>query len=345
MKKPPISDSDAEKLEQLKSAVARVAEANSADVVLLNAPIRGEVPRSFIRMVRDITPRRPNIFLILVTLGGNAHAGYTMARALQRLYKEVTVCVHGDCYSTGTLICLGAHELVISDDGHLGPLDVQIDKKDELGEASSGMVIGMALSELESRAFETFETFMLELKVRSEGRITTKTAMEIACHLTTPLFGEIYRQIDPQRIGEDARAMEIAKHYGRMLTRHAKTAHVIERLQKSYPDHGCIIDREEAEKMFGFVRAPLPHEQLMLDLLGPLAQDARSHTENAQIQTLSHPCKSPHELPTKPPSTKAGDAGVIRPAATQGRTPGRAHSQAAARGNGKSNIKSLPESP
>jgi ClpP class serine protease len=40
--------------------------------------------------------------------------------------------VSGYCKSAGTLIALGANELAFGEHGELGPLDVQIAKRDEV---------------------------------------------------------------------------------------------------------------------------------------------------------------------------------------------------------------------
>ena len=50
----------------------------------------------------------------------------------QRSYKKFIVLVSGYCKSAGTLVACGAHELVFSDAGEIGPIDIQMEKKDDL---------------------------------------------------------------------------------------------------------------------------------------------------------------------------------------------------------------------
>ena len=126
--------------EQITEAADIVADANDCDVLLLNGPM--ERPLDF--RVIDICAtrqRRKKIILILVTEGGNADPAYRVARCLQDYYTYFSLFVSGYCKSAGTLVALGAHELIFSDKGELGPLDVQMSKEDELGATRSGLTV------------------------------------------------------------------------------------------------------------------------------------------------------------------------------------------------------------
>jgi len=86
-------------------------------------------------------------YLVLVTFGGNADAGYRIAQAFGHRYPDdFRLMIPDVCKSTGTLVAIGANKLIVSDRGELGPLDVQFRKKDELFEASSGLDILQSLS-------------------------------------------------------------------------------------------------------------------------------------------------------------------------------------------------------
>lgn len=74
-----------------------------------------------------------------------------MGRGLQHSYEKFTVLLAGRCKSAGTLIVLGAHEIVMTNHAELGPLDVQLGKKDELFELDSGLTVLNALTELEAK--------------------------------------------------------------------------------------------------------------------------------------------------------------------------------------------------
>ena len=174
----------------------KIAEAKNADVLVFNGPVVRHLDRRVIRLFRT-RRRRPKVVLMLVTSGGDPDAAYRIARSLQEQYEHVTLLIPGYCKSAGTMIALGAQELVISDNGELGPLDVQMSRKDEIFETQSGLTASSSLSMLNEKAFEAFERFFIQFKVKGGSGLTTRTATEIASNLTAGLFAPIYQQIDP----------------------------------------------------------------------------------------------------------------------------------------------------
>jgi len=128
-----------------------------------------------------------------------------------------------------------------------------------------------------------FEDTFLALTTKSQGRITTKTASHIACELTIGLFGRIYQQIDPVNLGEMCRAMKVAKDYGDRLQARSKNLRkdAIYELTAGYSDHGFVIDRDEASKLFLNIRNPNADELKLVELLGALAQHPVSGNEPA----------------------------------------------------------------
>lgn len=250
-----------------------VAEQLDADVILYNGPIERPIDE---RIIGECIARnkRNNVLLILVTSGGDADPAYRIARCLQSKYKNFTLYVTGFCKSAGTLIAVGAHELIVSDHGELGPLDVQMSKKDALWEMQSGLTVMDTLAALQDNAFAAFEQFFLDIQRRSQGSITLRTAAQIATEMTTGVFSRLYGQIDPLHIGEAGRAMSIAGHYGKRLLTEGQNIHpeALEIIMSAYPSHGFVIDRREAEFLFGNVREPTPHERILAELLGDQAR-------------------------------------------------------------------------
>ena len=250
----------------------KIAEAKNADVLVFNGPVVRHLDRRVIRLFRT-RRRRPKVVLMLVTSGGDPDAAYRIARSLQEQYEHVTILIPGYCKSAGTMIALGAQEFVISDNGELGPLDVQMSRKDEIFETQSGLTASSALSMLNEKAFEAFERFFIQLKLKGGSGLTTRTATEIASNLTAGLFAPIYQQVDPMHVGEAGRAMDIAKKYGEIL--HVKSQNfelaALDGLASEYPSHTFVIDRNEAEKMFKQVRGPDADETELIGILGRVA--------------------------------------------------------------------------
>ncbi len=228
--------------------------------------------------------RRTNLTLLLTTEGGDPDAAYRIARCFQDHYKKFTCIVAGYCKSAGSLILTGSSDLIISDAGEIGPLDVQMIKKDELGERESGLLILSAFEALRRSAFSTFEDFFMTLKRRGRPSITFKTAAEYAATLTTGLFAPIYEQIDPMRVAESSRSQAIGLQYGMRLS--AVGGNIspdgLDRLISAYPTHGFVIDRAEAEELFNEVRKPSAEEAHLISELGKFATEPFSDLDSVR---------------------------------------------------------------
>jgi hypothetical protein len=266
-------------------AVKDVSDALNADVILFSGEVSSPSDREFVEMVqqRDL---RKNVFFLLTTDGGSADAAYRICRCLQQNYTRVILFVDSYCKSAGTLIALGADEIVMANVAELGPLDVQLYKPDELSELTSGLTPIQALSTLQGEMFKTFEHSFLKLRFRSGLQITTRTAADIAARLTIGLFRSVYAQLDPMRLGEYQRAMLIAQHYGTRLARKNLKDSALDRLIADYPSHGFVIDRCEAETLFHKVREPTPAEYLLSSLIKPLVRDGLAG-EEAKVDFLT----------------------------------------------------------
>lgn len=224
----------------------------------------GEISRMGYERISNVCrdeKKHPRAVLMLSTVGGDPHAGYRIARALGHHYPEgFSVMIPGLCKSAGTLICLGARELIMGDRSELGPLDVQIRKKDELFELGSGLDTIQALSYMQSQAMNAFRTYLIELK--TEAGLSTRMAAEISSKLSTGLFSPVYSQVDPVRLGELQRSIEVAYAYGNRLSRKSDNLkdNALNRLVSQYPSHGFVIDRSEAKELFKNVRQPIDDE-------------------------------------------------------------------------------------
>lgn len=190
--------------------------------------------------------------IILSTRGGAADVAYRISRALQKKYKHVKVVIPWICKSAGTLLCIGAHELCFGENGELGPLDVQVPRKDELFSFASGLMPLQSLFVLRDEELALFETVFFSLISKSNGQISTSRASKIATKLTMGLLGNIYEQIDPMQLGQATRDMSIAKEYGERLDAVAQNLKqgALNKLLMDYPEHGFVIDEDESRELF-----------------------------------------------------------------------------------------------
>lgn len=244
----------------------------------------------------------------LTTLGGSADTAYRMARCLQSAYGSgrVTVYVLLFCKSAGTLIAIGAHDLVMADDSELGPLDVQLAKPDAVGERMSGLTPIQALETLRTEAFKCFEKCFLDIIERSGGQVSTPTASAMAVRMATGLFRPVYGQLDPMRLGEYQRSMLIADQYGKRLNNVANNLRLkddaLGRLIADYPSHGFVIDPAEATTIFQRVRPPTEREIALAKSIE--SEAVRGLTEPNPENPPVVRCYSPKAAPTLAEETR-----------------------------------------
>src|SRR5690554_6284970 len=194
---------------------------------------------------------------VLSTFGGEPATAYRIARGLRHYYDHLTIVVPAYCKSAGTLLAIGADQLLIADTGELGPLDMQLKKPDELFDMSSGLDITQAMAFLRTQSAEILKSNLVDVNVKFS--VTTKTAADIATKLAIGLISPIYAQIDPYKIGESQRAINVAFAYGKRLNEKInslKSDDSLKSLVLEYPDHGFVIDRKEAGTLFNRVAAP-----------------------------------------------------------------------------------------
>lgn len=229
-------------LERVCPAAQPLSDRYDADVIFYNGMLERPYDHKFIQQCRS-RKRRKNVLLVLVTPGGSAHAAYRVARCLQRNYEKFTIFVPGWCKSAGTLLAIGAHSIVMGECGELGPIDVQRGKEDELLESSSGLTEDAAFERLESAAQKMFNDYLLNIKQVSRGQVTFRTAAEVAVSLVTGQLQAVYSQIDPLKLGENTRAMNIARDYGLRLTMHSKNLKgpkALEQVVQTYASHEFV---------------------------------------------------------------------------------------------------------
>lgn len=257
------------KLKPAEDIAEAIAEKGNCDIIAYNGPTERPFDEYLIQKCIHRN-KRENVLLLLITEGGNPDAAYRISRCLQDKYNKFSLYLSGYCKSAGTIVALGAHELIISDHGELGPLDIQLAKKDEIWEAESGLTVMAALEALKDKAFSSFEEFFLQTTGKSGGRITVKTAAEIAARLVNGLYSPISEQIDPMHIGEAARAMKIANNYGIRLLFKTDNYHkdTLDILTTGYPSHSFVIDRQEAKLIFKNVREPNDLEAMLPESMG-----------------------------------------------------------------------------
>ncbi|PSR21877.1 MAG: hypothetical protein C7B47_17035 [Sulfobacillus thermosulfidooxidans] len=253
----------------------RVSEKYDADIILYSGDLEERSANDFLKKVVQQATTKRNVWLILRTYGGDPNAAFKIARVLQQKYAEVVGIVERYCKSAGTLLLLGADRIIMTDEAELGPIDVQLYKPDQLGERSSGLTHRAYLKYLKENAFEQFESFFLDIRFKSGMQLSSQFAARVATDIVVGLLSPVYAQIDLVRIGESERAMDLARSYAKRLSERSKNLNIgsIEKLLFEYPDHGFVIDFEEALEIFRHVERPQDSEDAsFVRLLDPVME-------------------------------------------------------------------------
>ena len=216
-------------------------------------------------LAKQDTSGTDKAILVLVTPGGDPNAAYKISRCFQETYDHFTVIIPDICKSAGTLLAVGAEELVFGPYGELGPLDVQISKTDDIGRVESGLNIDVAFRTVENRAIRTFSKMVKQITEGSQGNITFPTAASIASGFSSSLYGKVLKKVDPEEVGSRARAMQIGERYCRRLNQKFGNFRegFLQALSRTYPDHGFVIDEDEAGVYFRNVRGYREEEELV----------------------------------------------------------------------------------
>jgi Serine dehydrogenase proteinase len=271
------------------AAVAQhAAEKTGADIYLYNGPIRDD---GYAKVLAAVGQERTSnsAILLITTYGGDATAAYRIARWFQTFYQQFSLFPTGVCASAGTLLAIGANKLYMSPFSELGPLDVQLFKRNELGERKSGLVTKAALNALQEAALEFWEYFMLQIKMKSYGNISFDKCADIASSVCGPAFAEMYKQIDPSILGADDRDMKVAQEYGERLAEKGQNiaAASIARLVNDYPSHDFVIDFKEAKDLFEDVELPPSELTKLVVALSRKAVFTQTDSGNLIVERLA----------------------------------------------------------
>ena len=199
--------------------------------------------------------------VLLDTPGGDIGTAYQVVKYLRSKTKILNILVPFFAKSAGTLICLGADHLVMGEFAELGPLDTQIRETQE-GKGPEFVSTLNGFKALEQIQKHTFETLMLAMgMIRQKAGLRVAEAIKLATDFAASTSGSLYSKLDPYRIGEYARALEIGERYGNRILKElmnwsaSDADTLIRELVRSYPEHGYIIDYDE------LVRLGLPVEK------------------------------------------------------------------------------------
>jgi hypothetical protein len=256
-------------LDELRGVATCLRQSQQADILLSS----GELARLKdvgMTLGRHDRARQPNCSLVLSTLGGSADAAYRLARTLRRQYRRLTVYVDDVCKGAGMLLAVAADDLVISDFGELGPLDLTPQRAIIPGQGESDLASRPGFQAIRVEAETSREQDLNRIRSSRGLALPTRAAIEQVSALAVEWRGPVFSQVDPLQVAEVNRAMKTATLYVQRLGEPHLRDGALDRLLTGYPSHDFVIDREEASDLLRTVRAPTTEEDIFLTHLEPV---------------------------------------------------------------------------
>lgn len=189
--------------------------------------------------------------VVVHSVGGYLEPAYKIALLLRKKSKKINLIIPEFAKSAATILAFGADEIIMSQEGELGPLDAQVEDPKNKQERMSTLDTFSTLNSIRDYTLETVD-FTTRLLL-SRGIIVDK-ALDLSIKLATDLAKPLTSQIDPLLIGKHYRITKSAEEYGKRLVE-AKNGNVqkefdaINKIVNGYPTHAFVIDIEEAKKL------------------------------------------------------------------------------------------------
>lgn len=215
---------------------------------------------------------KPNgpVALLLDSPGGQARAAYQVARLLRKTCGSFTVVIPRYAKSAATLLALGADQIIMGTHGELGPLDVQLLDYDK-EEFRSALDEVQSLERLFASALDAVDQTMLFMMHRAGKKIDA--LLPTALNFVTEMMKPLVEKIDAVHLNQTSRLLKVAEEYASRLLQ-PKYAEIIakqiaRRLVEYYPEHGFIIDSDEAGEIGLHVQEATDAQEKLFAVLYP----------------------------------------------------------------------------
>ena len=210
---------------------------------------------------RDKLPEDQPVALLIHSEGGDTAAAYKLATLLVKRCGEFTALIPSCAKSAATLIAIGSSEIILGRYAELGPLDIQVlNEKDEKMESALNHV--QALERLGADSMRVMDSMVRMLLSRMDKPMNdiVRFAIEFSTSLVRPLM----ENIDVVEYTRRSRELKMGEEYAIRLLKNnyndTKAKRISRSLVSDYPDHGFVIDCDEAKDIG--LDATLPHGEV-----------------------------------------------------------------------------------
>jgi len=239
-------------------------------------PIDWEIRRAFLEMRTEMGSERAA--LVIDSPGGFADDAYRIAQTFRRHAGGFVAVIPRWAKSAATLLTLGADEVILAHDAEMGPLDVQIydEEREQRGSALDEI---QALEQLHQVALKQLNQNLTLMRYITRRRYDV--VLPHASKLVSDMMAPMLDKIDTVHYAKQSRLLAVAEEYALRLMvprlPRADALKVAERLVKRYPEHGFVIDRQEASTMLNLVE----HSDDVEDTLRQIQEYVWDHEVNA----------------------------------------------------------------
>ena len=197
---------------------------------------------------RDSLPNGKPMALLIHSSGGDTEAAYKLATLLVKRCGSFTALVPSRAKSAATLIAIGSSKIILGLYAELGPLDIQVfnEKDEKMGSALNHV---QALERLGADSMRVMDAMVHLLLSRMNKPLNdvVRLAIEFSTSLVKPLMGNI----DVVEYTRRSRELKIGEEYAIRLLKHhyseSNAKDIARSLVSNYPDHGFVIDINEAK--------------------------------------------------------------------------------------------------
>ncbi len=231
--------------EARKHLIAKLEEALAARVLTL---VTGDRRGMETKIAPDMLPlvaehlagmgASKRLALFLYTPGGDSIAGWSLVNLLREYCEHLLVVVPFRSLSCGTLIAIGADEIIMGKHGQLSPVDPSVASpfNPQAPGAQPGVVNLLPVSVEDMIGF--LELARNEANLKSEASLVEVLKL-LASHVHPLALGAVYRAREQN-----------SSLATRLLSRHVKdegkVARIVKRLTQELPTHSYLMGRQEA---------------------------------------------------------------------------------------------------
>ena len=184
----------------------------------------------------------PKLDLFLYSTGGVTMAAWSIINLLREFCDHLAIIVPYKAYSTATLICLGADEIIMGKLGQLGPVDpsVTMPFNPSAPGGIKGQVLPVSVEEVAS--FIEFCKDDKFIGLKSEMALS-EVLKQLTAEVHPLAIGSVYRAIEQIRMI----STKLLKFHMTTEEDESEINRIVEALSKNLYSHDYIINRREAK--------------------------------------------------------------------------------------------------